>query len=127
MKKFLLFALSLGIILTTPSCFAGQIGFGGVYGMRAQNNLYRPNNSNSQYYYRPTVQVTPAMTRNNTVAPTPISCLGSSSYVTIGQNVMPCNSAAATTIKVSNKKNSNKKVSEKTTSKNTKNSKDNEV
>lgn len=121
MKKILLTALSLFILIFGTNCFAAPMGYsgtyaggyGGSYGTYGGYNYrggygggYRnPQYSHTQrgqYRYRPVTPITPALTKNNTVPPRTISCLGTtSSYVNIGQNVMPCESAAATRIRVS--------------------------
>ncbi len=120
MRKLVVILLGLSIILSAPCCMARPMGMG--YGGGYYGGGMRPN---TQFYYRPVMPVTPAMTRHNTVPATPISCLGTGSYAVIGNNVMPCKSAAATRIKVTNK--SSIKKNTKSISKNTKNQKDKDV
>jgi len=149
MKKLVLLILGLGIILSTPSCLAGYVsvggsfgggysrGFGGGYhgyggyggyGMRPPHHNFHHNYNRPQYYYRPTVvPVTTTVVNNINKNPVrPVSCLGTNSYITIGNQVIPCESAAATRIKVSNK-NVHKKNLSKSKSKVSKNLKDKDV
>lgn len=119
MKKFILFLLCLagmflgGFGLSANAAYYG-VGYGGGYGYSGGYHggygggyYQRPvnyNRDNSYYSYRPVQPVTPAMTRNNTVPPQTLSCQGTASYIRIGQNVMPCESAAATRIRQSSAK-----------------------
>lgn len=103
MKKVVFVLAIFSMILSVPACFARPMG--GMYGGRMHGGMHgginRPQVQKTRFYYRPVQPVTPAMTRHNTVPATPVSCLGTSSYITIGNNVMPCQSAAATRIKKS--------------------------
>ena len=112
MKKVVFVLAIFSMILSVPACFARPMGgmhggrmHGGMYGGRMHGGMHgginRPQVQKTRFYYRPVQPVTPAMTRHNTVPATPVSCLGTSSYITIGNNVMPCQSAAATRIKKS--------------------------
>lgn len=74
---------------------------GGYRGYGGYNQNYLHDNSN--YRYRHVTPVTPAMTRNNTVPPQTVSCNGTASYIKIGNNVMPCKSAAATRVRYAQK------------------------
>ena len=119
MKKYLSL-LILTVVLGAIPCFAA--GYGGMYGgggMRTwgmqggmyggrNNNFGRPSR-NYTYYYRPVDPVPPNYDKSGVrTQPQTISCLGTSSYRTIGGGNYACNSAAATRVKVKYK---NDKVS----------------
>ena len=99
MRNLVVFLLGLSIVLTVPCTMAAPMGMG--YG----GGYYGGMRSNTQFYYRPVMPVAPTVTRSNNVATpnVPISCLGTGSYAVIGNNVVPCKSAAAKRIKVTNK------------------------
>ena len=113
---FIIFAFVLGIVPSYAAPYGGGI-YGGGIGMRQpsgmyggmygrQNNCRRPSGNTTYYYYRPVEPIPPNYDKNGVkTPPQTISCLGTSSYVRIGNTSYACNSAAATRIKVKYKNN----------------------
>lgn len=115
MKKvlsLLILTLVLGVIPTSATGYGGMYGMGmrpsGMYG--GQNNYRRPS-GNYTYYYRPVEPIPPNYDKSGVkTMPQTISCLGTSSYVRIGNTNYACSSAAATRVKVKYKNDKNTKT-----------------